>query len=64
MKPETHGMKPSFVHRQEYTATPEGDVNPCVGCEQSASVEQRREKTRMLKRAMMQDLFTGRTRLV
>jgi len=29
-----------------------------------ATVEQRREKTRALKQAMMQELLTGRTRLV
>ena len=29
-----------------------------------AALEQRREKTRLLKQAMMQELLTGRTRLV
>ena len=29
-----------------------------------AALEQRREKTRALKQAMMQELLTGRTRLV
>ena len=29
-----------------------------------ATLEQRREKTRALKQAMMQELLTGRTRLV
>jgi type I restriction enzyme S subunit len=29
-----------------------------------AVLEQRREKTRVLKQAMMQELLTGRTRLV
>jgi predicted PhzF superfamily epimerase YddE/YHI9 len=29
-----------------------------------AALEQRRDKTRMLKQAMMQELLTGRTRLV
>ena len=29
-----------------------------------AGLEQRREKTRALKQAMMQELLTGRTRLV
>jgi len=31
---------------------------------ESAALEQRREKTRALKQAMMQELLTGRTRLV
>jgi len=31
---------------------------------EQAALEQRREKTRALKQAMMQELLTGRTRLV
>jgi type I restriction enzyme S subunit len=35
-----------------------------VGKPELAALEQRREKTRALKQAMMQELLTGRTRLI
>ena len=49
------------TNRSEQTAIAE------VLCDMDAelaALEQRREKTRALKQAMMQELLTGRTRLV
>ena len=45
-------------HNEQNTNT---DALPDAG---SAVLEQRREKARALKQAMMQELLTGRTRLV
>ena len=56
---KNHKLKLPPFHEQTAIA----EVLTEVDAEPSA-LEQRREKTRALKQAMMQELLTGRTRLV
>ena len=46
------------------TAMNTEEISAIVVDAELAGLEQRREKTRALKQAMMQELLTGRTRLV
>ncbi len=61
-RPEATGKSlASFpaIHEQRAVAEPLSDVDAEI-----AALEQRRDKTRALKPGMIQELLTGRTRLV
>jgi len=64
-----NNLRPSSIESLEFSFPPQSEqtaiaeVLTAMDAELTA-LEQRREKTRALKQAMMQELLTGRTRLV